>query len=144
MGRHDLHRAVERLARQQHGVITREQALSLGFTPRMVEGLLRSQAWTTLGPSIYALAPFPPTWQREYKAAELSVREAGLGGLAAARVLDFEGFGVARPEVVTETYTVNARSELAIVHRARDVRFTTARGFRVTTPAQTLADLVTR
>ena len=131
------------MARRQHGVITRKQALSAGTTRRAIQWRLEVHDWIGLAPGIYALSAFPPTWQRQYKAAELSVIGSAVCELAAAKVLGFNGFGVVRPEVVAG-HTTNHRSRLTTVHRAKDIRTTTVHGITVTTPAQTLADLVPR
>jgi hypothetical protein len=143
MRRTALARAVERVARRQHGIITREQALSLALTDRIVDRLVANGDWVRLAPGVFALNAFPLTWKRQYKAAELSISGSSIAGLAAARVLGFDGFPVVRPELVAG-HTTNHRSALATVHRAADVRTTVIEGIRVTTPAQTLADIVTR
>jgi hypothetical protein len=143
MARHDLLRAAERTARRQHGIITRGQALSIGFSARAVDRLVASGSWVRLAPSVYALAAYPPTWQRQYIAAQLSISEGSVAGLAAGALLGFETFRVVRPELFT-THTGNHRSPLATVHRADGFLTTTSQGIQVTTPAQTLADVVTR
>lgn len=139
----ELVRAAVLSARRQHGVITREQALSVGFSPSAVDRLAASGEWITLAPGLYALSAFAPTWQRQYKAAELATSGSAIAQLAAAKVLGFDDFRVVRPEVVAG-HTANHRNPLATVHRASDVKTMIVDGIRVTTPAQTLADIVTR
>jgi len=96
-----------------------------------------------LAPGIYAMAGFPPTWLRQYKAAEMSLRDAAIAGLAGAKALGFESFPVSRPELVV-AYTANHRTPLATVHRSDRALTTTVDGPRVTTVAQTLFDIVAR
>jgi len=96
-----------------------------------------------LAPGIYAMASFPPTWRRQYKAAEMSLRGAAIAGLSAAKALGFEGFSVSRPELVV-AYTANHRTPLATVHRSDSALTTTIDGLRVTTVAQTLFDIAAR
>jgi len=109
----------------------------------MIFRRLSSREWLVLAPNVYALASYPSTWRRQYKAAELSVLRGALGGYAAAKVLGWDGFKVAPPEVVVDHHCRH-RSPIATVRRGTDVRTTTVDGFRVTTHAQTLCDLLPR
>jgi hypothetical protein len=143
MNRHEVMRQLDTLARRQHGVVHRRQAIAVGVTPRMVVGRLASDEWLQLAPNVYALASFPSTWKRQYKAAELSVVDGSLAGFSAARVHRWDDFRTARPEVVVEHHSRH-NSPIATVRRGVDVRTTTVDGFRVTTPAQTLCDLLSR
>jgi len=143
MNVHEMTRALEALARKQRGVFTWEQAQSLGFTRQMIYNRVRSGAWIRLGSGVFALPSAPSSWARQYKAAELELPGSCLAGLAAAKVLAFDGFNVVRPELIVQ-YTRNHRSRLATVHRSDSALVTTVDGFRVTTVAQTLCDIVTR
>jgi len=143
MNRHEVMRQFDAVARRQHGVLHRSQAIALGITPRMIVRRLTSHEWLLLAPNVYALAGYPPSWRRQYKAAELSVPNGAIGGYSAAKVLGWDGFKTAPPEVVVE-HRCRHRSPIATVRRGTDVRVTTVDGFRVTTPAQTLCDLLPR
>ena len=143
MNVHDLNRELAMLARRQHGVVQRTQVLALGFTPKMIAGRLKSKAWIRLAPSVYALASHPPTWRRQYKAAQLVTRGSAIACLPAAHLLKWSGFSTARPEVVA-SHTTNHRNPLATVHRGYDVKTTTVDGILVTTHAQTACDLLSR
>jgi hypothetical protein len=143
MNPHEMTRALERIARRQRGAFDRQQARACGFTDDMVRGRLRNGSWIELAAGVYALPSAPPTWQRQYQAAELSLPGSALAGLAAAKVHRFDGFGVVRPELIV-AYTANHRTELATVHRSASALTTTVDGFRVTTIAQTLSDIVAR
>jgi hypothetical protein len=140
---YEMTRAIEREARRQHGVLTLEQLRAHGLSRQMVSQRTRRGDLIRLAPETYAMAGFPPTWLRQYKAAELSLREAAIGGLAAAKVLSFEGFPVVRPELIV-AYTANHRTPLATVHRSDSALTTAVGGLRVTTVAQTLFDIVCR
>jgi hypothetical protein len=63
--------------------------------------------------------------------------------LAAGHLHRFDGFGVVRAELVVG-YTNNHRTPLATVHRSDSALTTVVDGFRVTTVAQTLCDIVSR
>jgi hypothetical protein len=109
----------------------------------MIERRVRTGQFIRLECGVYALASAPPTWRRQYKAAELSLPGSALAGLAACKILAFDGFKVERPELVV-AYTHNHRTGLATVHRSDSALTTKADGFRVTTAAQTLCDIVSR
>jgi very-short-patch-repair endonuclease len=143
MNIHAIWRDVERLARQQYGVVHRDQLLKLGVTRAMIGHRVRTKEWLRLAPCVYALASHPATWQRQYKAAELATPDSSVAGLSAGHVLGWDGFRTTRPEVVSH-HTSNHRNQLAVVHRGCDVKVTTVRGIRVTTHAQTLCDLLPR
>ena len=143
MNVHDVIRAVERTARQQHGVIHIDQLRAAGATRTIVSYRLRTKSWIRLSPTVYALASFPSSWQRQYKAAQLTTRESSIFGLAAAHVLGWDGFPTVRPEVVS-SHTTNHRNRLAAVHRCDDFKTTVVDRIRVTTNAQTLCDVLTR
>ena len=135
--------AVETLARRQRGVFTGEQLANIGFTYQMIHNRVGSGTWIRLAPGVFALPSAAATWRRQYKAAELSLPGSSLGGLAACKVHGFESFSVTRPELVV-AYTHNHRTPLATVHRSDSALTTTVDGFRVTTIAQTLCDVVAR
>jgi len=139
----ELDREAERLARQQHGVLQRDQVLQLGFSPTMIFHRVKAKAWLRLAPSVYAIASHPSTWQRQYKAAELATPGSAVAQLAAGKVHSWDGFNTVKPEVVA-SHTTNHRNRLAVVHRAADLKVTTVNGIRVTTQAQTLCDVLTR
>jgi hypothetical protein len=109
----------------------------------MIDRQLATGDWIRLAPGVYALAACAPTWQRQYKAAELSVPGSAISDLSAAWLLGFDGFRLAGPELVAR-HSCNHRNQLAVVHRSIDVRTTIALRITVTTPAQTLVDLVRR
>jgi hypothetical protein len=56
-----MHPELTALMRAQHGLVTREQVLTLGMHPRRVQRLLRSGEWVTVRWGVYALAE---VWQR--------------------------------------------------------------------------------
>jgi very-short-patch-repair endonuclease len=136
-------RRVERLARAQHGCFNLDQACALGFSQTMVHRRLAAGRWLLLAPGVYALPSAPSSWERQYKAAELSARDATICGLAAAKVHDLAGFKIVRPEVVVP-YTNTTRNNLAVIHRSQSVPVASVKGIRVTSVAQTLFDVVRR
>ena len=140
---HEMTRALERIAARQEGVFHHEQARSCGFSDDMIERRALSGAFIRLESGVYAFASARSTWRRQYKAAQLSLPGSGLGGLAACKVQRLDGFKVERPELIVP-YTSNHRTRLATVHRSDSALMTTFDGFRVSTIAQTLCDIVSR
>ncbi|MGI9033933.1 MAG: type IV toxin-antitoxin system AbiEi family antitoxin domain-containing protein [Acidimicrobiales bacterium] len=47
------------LARRQHGVFQRRQALAAGLTPKMAYDRIHAGLWVRVDPSVYALAGAP-------------------------------------------------------------------------------------
>src|SRR3954447_7306779 len=99
MNIHQMSRDLVRVARTQHGVVTLSQLVGLGFSRQMVSRRTRNGELIRLSPRVYALASFPSTWQRQYKAAELSLPGSAIASFAAAKVHGFDGFTVAKPEL---------------------------------------------
>ena len=140
MTAHHIDRAVEALARRQHGTFHRSQVLELGGTAAMIDHRLSSGGWLKLVPGVYALAAQPFTWRRQVKAAQLSVRGAAVSHRAAAVLHGVDGF---RPGAIDLTAPPDAagRSRLAEVHRRKSFPTTVVDGIVVTTLARTLVDL---
>jgi very-short-patch-repair endonuclease len=78
---HDLldERAGE-IAARQHGLITRRQALEVGFTPGTIQTRRRSGQWETADIRVYRLRGAPLTWKSRVLALCLA-----LGGVASHR-----------------------------------------------------------
>src|SRR5215210_3203631 len=54
--------ALNQIARRQHALITRDQALASGLSPHQVRQRIRSGEWCTVRPGVYAVNGAPPTW----------------------------------------------------------------------------------
>lgn len=137
----DFDRAVVRLARRQHGAIHQRQLREVGGTRTMVNDRISAGALLRLAPNVFAVAGHPPTWQRQYKAAELCIPGAAIADRPALLVHGLEGAKVLRPSLAV-AHGPSTRCELADVRRAREVETTVVDGIRVTTLAQTLVDVV--
>ncbi len=141
MGFNATDELIHRLARPW-GAVNRLMLTEADVTAKQIRTRLRSRFLVKLG-GAYGVAGFKPTWQRQYRAAELSVRDAAICELAGAKVHELDGFVVVRPEIVVP-YTRNVRCSIATVHRSSTPLVTTVQGIRVTTVAQTLFDIVDR
>jgi very-short-patch-repair endonuclease len=135
--------AILAIARRQHGALSREQAFAAGASSRFIDRRLAAGDWYRLDTGVYALPAFPPTYLRQYKAAELSVRDSAIAGLAAGALLELTGYRVVWPELVVPP-TARRKAKLATIHRYAGAKLTTVKGIRVTSEAQTLCDTVLR
>ena len=130
------------LARRQHGLITRKQALDAWFTRHQVEHRVSRGSWTAIEQGIYLLASHPATWKTSTLAAVL--RTNGVASHRAAGALwDIDGIRAGRPEV-TVPHASKVRSRIANVHRTTQwdrIEATTRSGIPVTGIARTLLDM---
>jgi hypothetical protein len=133
-------RAVERLARRQHGVIARRQALECGLTSRMIEWRLRSGCWVGLDRGVYALATHPFTWLRQAKAAELSLPGSALSHRSSGVLHGVPGFRPGRIDLTVEPGS-SSRSAFARVHRRRLLDPIVVQGIRTTRIERMVLDL---
>lgn len=141
-----LDRAIDGLARRQHGAFHRRQAVRTGFTAKMIRRRWHNGTWVKLGGSddVFALASHPGTWHRQCMAATLSVPAGAIGGGAAAVLHRFPGWRPGAIDVVTRHGTTN-RSPFATVHQTDTVgRITVVEGIRVVSPADCLVQLAAR
>src|SRR5581483_637664 len=128
----DVDRRIEALARRQHGVFNRTQALQAGASSSLIDRRLASGAWVLLDHSVYALRSHPFSFLRQCWAATLSMPGAVVAGSTAAAIWGFTGYRPGGIEIAV-TPTISARSRIATVHRLS--------GALVTTMAQTLFDV---
>ncbi|MEY2433638.1 MAG: hypothetical protein QOC92_3363 [Acidimicrobiaceae bacterium] len=131
MSARPLDRALESLARRQHGVFHRRQALRIGFTAKMIRGRLATGAWIVIGGDVYGLPSHPGTWRRQCMAATLTVPAGAVWGRPAAALYEVPMFRPGPIEVVTRHGTTHG-SPLAVVRESRTVgRFVVVDGIRV-------------
>jgi hypothetical protein len=130
-----LDRALEGLARRQHGVFHRRQALRIGFTTDMIESRLASGAWMRVGGDVYGFPTHDGTWHRQCIAATLTVPGGAAARRTAANLYDAPTYRPGRIEVVTRRGTTH-RSPLAKVIESKTVgRLSVVHGIRVVSKA---------
>ena len=78
----DIERRLARIARSQHGLITRLQALEAGLSSAQIKVRLRRGQWRPLRAGVYAWAGAPASYAQAVHAALLVV--AGVAGVAVA------------------------------------------------------------
>jgi very-short-patch-repair endonuclease len=136
-------RALDEYAARQYGAFSLEQAHRTGHTAKMIHTRISNGAWLRLAPSVFALASAPPKWERQMAAALLSRDGSIVAGRSAAYLHGLEGFGPAKPVILTGPYG-NARSPLARVIRSRrfeSVSTVRIRGFVVSNEPETILTL---
>lgn len=135
---------IRRLAEQQHGLITREQALANGMNSNQIGARLRRGTWERLARNVYRIPGSVPTWEQRLLAA---VWAAG-GGAAASRrsaaaLWRIPGFRPG-PVEVTQARGPSARSPGPGLHDSRFLpahQIRSVDGIPATCPERTLLDL---
>ena len=134
------------LATDQHGCISREQALACGLSSDAIEHRVKSQEWWRVLPRVYAVAAAPRTWELDLTAALLWLGpEAALSGASAVCLWNFPDCDPG-PIEISHPGTSQGRGRVR-VHRSVKLlpdEVTRRKGFRVTTPARTLGDMSAR
>jgi very-short-patch-repair endonuclease len=136
----DVDAEVARLARRQHGVFSRTQALGAGLSRTMIEVRRSRGAWIDLAPCVYALPSSPFTWMRQCMAATLGEQRAVVSGRAAAALHGIPGFRPGRLEITVPRGS-NHRSSLADIRQSDLVESTRVERIPVVTQAQTLIEI---
>jgi very-short-patch-repair endonuclease len=135
---------IDRLARKQHLLVTKAQAMEAGVSERMWYRRLERGGWTELHPGVAALPGAPDTSARQILAAVLAVGGDARASHASAA---WAWVGEPEPKVVDVLVTSRGRHPDLIdvrVHRPRDLADLTSsrrHGIAVTNPLRTLIDL---
>lgn len=133
---------LNRCARGQHGLLTRDQAVAAGLSSSAVSRRLADGTWRRVAAGVYALASSMADWRQRVLAACLALGAVASHRTAAA----LWGLSGCRPGPVHVTVVAGraSRSPLATVHRTVDLPpadVTSIDGIPVTRPARTLVDL---
>ena len=141
----DIDRAIDGLARRQHGVFTRAQAVQHGATRAQIRTRVSRRRWIRLLDSeVFALPSHPGTWLRQCSAATLVVPGGAVSGVSAAALHGFDGFPRAAIEVCTRHGTTHD-SPFGHVRETRTVgRLTVVDRIRVVSPADVIVQLAAR
>jgi very-short-patch-repair endonuclease len=135
----EMDRAIETLARLQHGVFNNRQAHDLGASPRMIRRRRDTGRWQQLSRTVWTLPSAPASWHRQVMAAVLSLPGSAVSGLAAGHLHGLEGFRSVRPEL-TVPRGGSRRSPFARVHQSDRVMRTVCGPFPVVTVEQAICD----
>jgi very-short-patch-repair endonuclease len=135
---------MRRLAEQQHGLISREQALSLGMNSDQIGARLRRRTWDRVARNVYRIPGSVPTWEQRVLAA---VWAAGAGAAAsrqtAAALWNLPGFQRG-PVEVTQPRGPSSRYPKPGLHDSRLLpahQLRTVQAIPTTSVERTLLDL---
>jgi very-short-patch-repair endonuclease len=132
--------ALQRLAAEQHGIITRAQLLNAGVGSKHIDRWLQTWRLIRIHQGVYALGHLPPSPHAKTMAAVLACgRAAVLSHRSAAQL-----YGLIRYSGPIEiTARTRRRRPGVIVHQSKltDADVTRHWGIPTTTPARTLTDL---
>lgn len=131
-----------RIAARQHGLITRAQALGLGYPRSAIQAYRTSGRWRTVERGVYAINGAPRTWQQRVLAVCLAFG-AVASHRTAAVLLGVGGFQPGPVEVTVRNGTKLARAG-SRVHEAKDfglIEPVMIDGIPTTPPARLAVDL---
>jgi very-short-patch-repair endonuclease len=132
---------IGRIARSQHGVVTRKQLLEAGITIKELKGRLRRKTLLRVHPGVYRVGHRAPSIEARYMAAVLACGEGALlSGLAAAHLWGLTRGTAPPPEVIAPTER-RVKGVKTRRKRRSTERGTTCRGIPVTTVPSTLVDI---
>ena len=129
------------LVRRQHGVITRQQLLEIGYTSDAIKHRVAQGRLHPIHAGVYAAGRPELTLEGRFIAAVLACGPtAALSHESAAQLW---GIRPVRPGAIELSITGKAqrRRPGIVLHRRTAMEVTTRRGIPVTTPAGTLIDL---
>ena len=135
-------RRMRDIAEGQCGLISRSQALAIGFTDRTIEFRLRSGLWDRVVPGVYGLPGRIKDRRSWLAAATLSLPGAVVSHQSAGTLHDIPGL----PDLVVVTVPFRTTHSFpgVIVHRSTDLTapdIVTLDGLPVTTLLRTVIDL---
>jgi very-short-patch-repair endonuclease len=107
--------ACEQLAADQHGVLSREQAISRGLSPRAIDRRVAARRWQVIHTGVYAPVPVRSSWLQSLMAAVLCGGPSAFAShRAAAALRQLDGVNERLVEI-----SVKAGRQIrgAVVHR---------------------------
>jgi very-short-patch-repair endonuclease len=137
-----FHSSVWELARRQHGVVSREQLLALGFHRRSIQHRIGKGRLHVVGRGVYAVGRPELTQFGRWMAALLAVGPAAALSHTSAAAL----WGIAKQKgnaihVSVPTHLRRSSSRGITVHRRKELNATTHRRIRVVSVVDALVDL---
>jgi hypothetical protein len=109
------------IAAAQLGLVTHDQALADGATPRIIQRRVTAKLWVVVFPGVYALAGAPAGWHQDLLAACLATSSTAVAShRAAARLWALPGFEQGRVEVSVHGDRWHRLHGVAC-HRSRDL-----------------------
>ncbi|HEY8216932.1 MAG TPA: type IV toxin-antitoxin system AbiEi family antitoxin domain-containing protein, partial [Acidimicrobiia bacterium] len=143
----DVDHAAHDLARRQHGLVSRAQAMRLGLTASAIRHRLDSAAWELVRTSVYRIAGTPESWHQQVHAAVLAAGDFALAShLTAARLW---GLAIPDGQRIEVTASLERRMRIPGVTAHRSGVFTasdctTVAGIPTMSAARALFDMSSR
>jgi very-short-patch-repair endonuclease len=132
-------------ARVQHGVVSRAQMRSMGYSDRVIAGLIRRGWLERAQPSVFRVAGAPLTWRQAVMAAVLAAGPGSAAShLTAAALNGFEGARPGPIHVTSPRWKRRPRLAGVIVHESQDLipsDIIEIDGIPTTKPVRTLIDV---
>lgn len=132
--------AIAQVAVRQHGLVTRQQALAAGMTPRMIQVRLEAGRWTVPRRGVYLVAGAPPSERQAVLAACLA---SGVGAAAShLSAAHLWGLDLPAPQAI-EVVGRYVRLDGVRAHRSSTLVSAdraTIGAIPLTSPARTLVD----
>lgn len=138
-----IDRAILELASRQYGVFSRQQAVALGATPRMIGHRLEHGIWISVHRGVYALPGTNDSWHRAQMAA-CFWSDGAAAVRAAASLHGLPGFESPPVEVLTESGKRPMPRCGVIVHHTKRLprcHIVRSQGIPTTSIERTLLDL---
>jgi hypothetical protein len=136
-----VEQVIGRIARKQHGLVTRKQLLEAGISTEEIRRRLQKGALLRVHPGVYRVGHRAPSREASYMAAVLACGEgAVLSGRAAGHVWGLLK-GPAPPPEVTGPKKRSIKGVRTRHARRTETETTSWRGIPITTVPRTLADL---
>lgn len=137
----NLDRAIARLARAQHGVFSRDDAVRLGATKAAISARIRSGRWERLARGVFVLAGADRGFLTRAMAASLLTPGGSVSGSSGAALHRLSGFAPCRVELTVRP-PASTRNPLATIRRRTlPYRSTRVQRIPVGTIDQIIADL---
>lgn len=133
---------IARLARLQHGLVTRAQALAAGLSPSTIRRRVAAGAWVRRAAGVYAVATAPATWRQQVLVACLAV-DGVASHRTAASLWGLSGFRPGPLHVLVPNGRLDRRRRVTVHQTTALPPGDVARvdGIPVTRVARTLVDL---
>ena len=130
------------VAREQHGVVHREQLLDCGLTSHMIRKRVARAELVTVLPSTYRVGGVPDSWHARLMAGQLWGGDCFISHRAAGAIWGLDGF---EHQQLVELSTYSAKRHRDVISHRLDAEdrpaMRTIGGFRVSSLERTLLDV---
>lgn len=135
---------VDRIFQRQYGVISRQQALAAGISPRSVDRKVIAGEWIVCYRGVYRISAVEVSWHQRLMAAYFHVGEpVAVSGRSAGALWSLEGIELSVVELTTPDFR-RRRAKDFFLHSSDllpNADLARVGPFKVTTPTRTLVDL---